>query len=147
MDRSQLNLPFFTQIVLIASWELWKIRNDRIFNNCRVSFNLWFTNFRNQCLLQSFRFKENIRCSFWFLLDAMSLRHVASFCYLLYLIFKSTVGIPPQFLPAKESMSYRMLGLENNLRGDHYYKWIYTANRLATKETGICLSASTRRSL
>lgn len=70
--KNQYNLPFFVEVVLIASWELWKIRNDKVFNRGRASFNLWISNFRNQCLLQSVRFKEDIRSSFCFWLDAIS---------------------------------------------------------------------------
>lgn len=49
--RSQQNLPFFMEAVLIAAWEIWKMRNDKVLNNGRVRVNIWFSNFKNQCLL------------------------------------------------------------------------------------------------
>jgi hypothetical protein len=72
LAKTQCNLPFFTELVLIASWELWKLRNGKVFNRRNASFNLWLCNFKNQCLLQSVRFKEDIRSSFCYWLDAIS---------------------------------------------------------------------------
>jgi hypothetical protein len=37
---------FFTEAALIAAWELWKIRNDRIFERHVICTNRWFSNFR-----------------------------------------------------------------------------------------------------
>jgi hypothetical protein len=31
LARTMNNLPFFTEAALIATWELWKLRNDRVF--------------------------------------------------------------------------------------------------------------------
>jgi hypothetical protein len=72
LAKGQCSLPFFTELVLIASWELWKIRNDKVFNRSNASFSVWLCNFRNQCLLQSIRFKEDIRSSFCYWLDGIS---------------------------------------------------------------------------
>ena len=60
------------EVVTIAAWEIWKIRNDRMFNNGKVHVNIWFANFKNQCLLQSLRFKDDLRSAFCFWLDAYS---------------------------------------------------------------------------
>jgi hypothetical protein len=38
-------------VVLIAAWEIWKMRNQRIFDNENFSINSWFVNFKSQCLL------------------------------------------------------------------------------------------------
>ena len=51
--RQQQNIPFFMEVVTIAAWEIWKIRNDRVFNNGQVHVSIWFANFKNRCLLQS----------------------------------------------------------------------------------------------
>jgi hypothetical protein len=70
--RQQQNIPFFMEVVTIAAWEIWKIRNERVFNNGQVNVNIWFANFKNQCILQSVRFKEDLRSAFCFWLDAYS---------------------------------------------------------------------------
>jgi hypothetical protein len=66
------NLPFFTEVVLIAAWELWKLRNDKIFRARTPTPDTWFANFKNQCILQLVRFKDDLRSSFCFWLDAIS---------------------------------------------------------------------------
>jgi hypothetical protein len=70
--RQQVNVPFFMEAVVIGAWEIWKLRNDRVFNNGPVHVDIWFRNFKNQCLLQSIRFKDDLRSSFCFWLDAFS---------------------------------------------------------------------------
>jgi hypothetical protein len=35
--KSQLNLPFFMEIVIIMCWSIWKVRNDLIFRGEAVS--------------------------------------------------------------------------------------------------------------
>jgi hypothetical protein len=66
------NLPFFTEAALIATWELWKMRNDKVFQRQQLNPNVWLTNFKNQCYLRSVRFKDDMRSSFCILLDAFS---------------------------------------------------------------------------
>ena len=39
---------FFMEIFLIATWEIWKLRNDKIFNQGTVSRNKWLFNFKKQ---------------------------------------------------------------------------------------------------
>jgi hypothetical protein len=70
--RQQQNIPFFMEIVVIASWEIWKLRNDKVFNSGPIHIDIWFRNFKNQCLLQSLRFKDDLRSAFCFWLDAYS---------------------------------------------------------------------------
>jgi hypothetical protein len=66
------NLPFFVEAVLIAAWELWKMRNDKVFQRRQPSPNAWLTKFKNQCHMQSVRFKDDLRLSFCVWLDAFS---------------------------------------------------------------------------
>jgi hypothetical protein len=66
------NLEFFIEDSLIAAWELWKVRNDEIFQRREPNVAVWLANFKNQCILQSVRFKEDLRSSFCFWLDAFS---------------------------------------------------------------------------
>jgi hypothetical protein len=65
-------LPFFTEAALIGAWELWKLRNDKIFQRRDPTPVLWLANFKNQCFAQSVRFKDDLRSSFCFWLDAFS---------------------------------------------------------------------------
>jgi hypothetical protein len=65
-------IPFFTEATLIAAWELWKVRNDKIFRRRDPSPSIWFSNFKYQCNLQSVCFKDVLRSSFCVWLDAFS---------------------------------------------------------------------------
>jgi hypothetical protein len=67
------NLDFFAEATIIAAWELWKLRNDKkIFQRRQPTHAIWLANFKNQCILQSVRFKDELRSSFCFRLDAFS---------------------------------------------------------------------------
>jgi hypothetical protein len=70
--RSASNLPFFTEATLIGAWELWKLRNDKVFQRRNPTPNMWLSNFKSQCLLQSIRCKEDLRSAFCVWLDAFS---------------------------------------------------------------------------
>ena len=70
--RANSNLPFFVDMVMIASWEIWKMRNGKIFHGKNPSFNTWLANFKNQCNLQLLRFRGDLRSSFCAWLDAFS---------------------------------------------------------------------------
>jgi hypothetical protein len=72
MANSIQNLEFFTEATIIAAWELWKLRNDKIFQRRLPTTTIWLANFKNQCLLQSVRFRDDLRSSFCFWLDAFS---------------------------------------------------------------------------
>jgi hypothetical protein len=65
-------LDFFTKAAMIAARELWKIRNEHIFNRHQPSQQRWFQNIKNQCFLQSVRFSPDLRSAFCFWLDAFS---------------------------------------------------------------------------
>jgi len=70
--REAHTIPFFTEATLIAAWELWKVRNDKVFQRRDPTPSLWLSNFINQCNLQSIRFKDDLRSSFCVWLDAFS---------------------------------------------------------------------------
>jgi len=70
--REAHTIPFFTEATLIAAWELWKVRNDKVFQRRDPTPSLWLSNFINQCNLQSIRFKDDLRKSFCVWLDAFS---------------------------------------------------------------------------
>jgi hypothetical protein len=58
--RARHLIPFFTEATFIVAWELWKIRNDKVFARRDPTIALWWSNFKNQCLLQSVRFKDDL---------------------------------------------------------------------------------------
>jgi hypothetical protein len=70
--RQAHNIPFFTEATLTAAWELWKLRNDKVFQRRDPTPNIWLSNFKAQCSLQSVRFKDDLRSSFCVWLDAFS---------------------------------------------------------------------------
>ena len=70
--RDVHGLEFFTEASIIAAWELWKLRNDKIFQCRDPKHSIWLANFKHQCLSQSVRFRDDLRSSFCFWLDAFS---------------------------------------------------------------------------
>jgi hypothetical protein len=63
---------FFIEAVMIAAWELWKVRNDKVFNMHEPSRTRWLDDFKVQGYLQSVRFGADLRSAFCFWLDAFS---------------------------------------------------------------------------
>jgi len=58
---STLGMPYFMEAFIIASWELWKLRNFKIFYQGSPSINLWVRPFKDQVLLQLVRVREDRR--------------------------------------------------------------------------------------
>ena len=56
-------LPCIMEIFVITVWEIWNIRNSKIFYNGSVSFSLWFRKFSDQVHLQLMRVREDKRIS------------------------------------------------------------------------------------
>ena len=40
-------IPFFIEATLIAAWELWKVRNDKVFQRRDPSPSIWLSNFKH----------------------------------------------------------------------------------------------------
>ena len=49
------------EIFVFAAWEIWNIRNSKIFDNGSISFRLWFRKFSDQVHLHLVRVKEDKR--------------------------------------------------------------------------------------
>ena len=62
VDRSA-GLPCIMEIFVFVVWEIWNIRNSKIFDNGSVSFSLWFRKFSDQVHLQLVRVREDKRIS------------------------------------------------------------------------------------
>jgi hypothetical protein len=39
--KDNLNLPFSMEIIVLAAWSIWILRNEKIFNNIQPSFRTW----------------------------------------------------------------------------------------------------------
>jgi len=52
------NIPLFMEVFLIATWEIWNLRNARICDNGRPMLRLWLHNFKQQAQLQLLRVRE-----------------------------------------------------------------------------------------
>lgn len=57
-------LPFFMDIFLIASWEIWKLRNAIIFYGERCSHQIWIRRLKEHILLKFVHFTEDKRVLF-----------------------------------------------------------------------------------
>ena len=49
--KQQFDNNFFMDVMGIAAWEIWKLRNGKIFRNEDVSLDLWKVNFEGSLLL------------------------------------------------------------------------------------------------
>lgn len=55
---SHFHQPFFMEIFTIAAWEIWKIRNARIFHGDPPSIQKWKSNFIDSVHLQMHRLRD-----------------------------------------------------------------------------------------
>lgn len=56
--RRNFTKPFFTNVVFWACWNIWIIRNARVFSNERPSFNKWRRAFIHDISLMAHRIKS-----------------------------------------------------------------------------------------
>jgi hypothetical protein len=50
---------FFTEVVALACWHIWKIRNAKVFENVQLRFAFWCRNFVEDLSLHAHRFKAD----------------------------------------------------------------------------------------
>jgi hypothetical protein len=50
---------FFTEVVALACWHIWKVRNAKVFENVKPKFVVWRQNFVEDLTLLTHRFKED----------------------------------------------------------------------------------------
>jgi hypothetical protein len=70
--EQQFQRPFFMEIFIIGAWQIWKQRNNFIFDRGRPSFNNWKQCFLEEAQLQSFRFCHSKRPIFLSLLSNLA---------------------------------------------------------------------------
>ena len=56
-----MNMPYFIEIFIIVAWELWNLRNGKIFEAKVVNIQLWTVKFKAQVTLQLHRVNEIYR--------------------------------------------------------------------------------------
>jgi len=57
--KNSSSYSFFMELLLIAAWEIWKLRNSVIFEGARPTFHLWTVRFKEQVQLQLLPFKHD----------------------------------------------------------------------------------------
>ena len=62
--KAQHNNPFFMETFIIATWQIWKQRNNSIFDRGRPSFDSWKSSFYDEVRLQAHRFSSAKRSVF-----------------------------------------------------------------------------------
>ena len=62
-ELHRMGLSFFMEIFVFAAWELWNLRNSKIFDNGTPTLHLWLKKFRDQVYLQLVRVREDKRLS------------------------------------------------------------------------------------
>jgi hypothetical protein len=59
MARRSFRHSFFTEVVIIACWHIWKVRNACIFDHVRPRFATWRAQFIHDISLHAHRFKKD----------------------------------------------------------------------------------------
>lgn len=49
------------EVFIIAAWEIWNLRNNKIFENINPTHRLWIVRFKEQVTLQLHRVREDHR--------------------------------------------------------------------------------------
>lgn len=52
--------PFFSEVVFLACWHIWKLRNGKIFRKERPSFMAWHSNFVHDLTIHMHRFPKKL---------------------------------------------------------------------------------------
>jgi hypothetical protein len=62
--RDKLKLPFTIEIIILAAWSIWIIRNNKIFKNQRPGFQSWKPIFKEEINVLAHRMKKKHAQSF-----------------------------------------------------------------------------------
>jgi hypothetical protein len=62
--RDKLRLPFSMDIIILAAWGLWNVRNNKIFKNQRPTFQSWKFLFTQELHMLEYRMKKKYVQSF-----------------------------------------------------------------------------------
>jgi hypothetical protein len=59
--RQRFHKPFFMEVVVVACWNIWLIRNAKIFQNERPTFTRWKCKFVHDMTLLQHRIKQKYK--------------------------------------------------------------------------------------
>jgi hypothetical protein len=62
--KDTLNLPFVLEIIMLAAWGIWIIRNMKIFEDQNPSISAWKIVFKQELHLLSYRMKKKCHAPF-----------------------------------------------------------------------------------
>lgn len=71
LTKQQFGHPFFTEVVILAAWHIWKQRNEAIFQNVLPSFRSWRSKFRHEVTLHLHRVKAKYSQQFAIWIDSL----------------------------------------------------------------------------
>jgi hypothetical protein len=63
--KNKLQLPFAMDIIVLATWSIWIVRNNKIFNNQRASFASWNAILHEELRMLGHRIKNNYKEHFF----------------------------------------------------------------------------------
>jgi hypothetical protein len=70
--KQQFQSPFFMEIFIIGAWQIWKQRNNFIFDHGCPSFSSWKQSFLDEATLQALRPCDSKRSIFLALLAVLA---------------------------------------------------------------------------
>jgi hypothetical protein len=56
--KNKIHLPFAMELIIIAAWSIWIVRNNMIFNNKRPTFSSWKVIYMQELNWLSYRMKK-----------------------------------------------------------------------------------------
>jgi hypothetical protein len=62
--RQAFNNDFFMEVFIIGAWQIWKERNNLVFNRASPSFRTWKIGFLDEAVLQANRLRDDKRALF-----------------------------------------------------------------------------------
>jgi hypothetical protein len=63
--KNKLRVPFAIDIIVLATWSIWIVRNNKIFNNKRPSFAGWRAIFHEELRMLGHRIKNKFKEQFF----------------------------------------------------------------------------------
>ena len=64
LARQDFSSTYFMEVFIIATWHIWKQRNNLIFENSPASTINWKKNIKEECTLQAQRMKASLKSPF-----------------------------------------------------------------------------------
>jgi hypothetical protein len=62
--KAKIQLPFAMDLIIIAAWSIWIVRNDMVFNNKRPTFSTWKVIYLKELHWLSYRMKKKLAETF-----------------------------------------------------------------------------------